>query len=81
MDISCSESPDAPLEDCTAICRTGIPWREGSDDCRSARWAYYDCRAAVESCEVWDIGYGQGDTCDAAYEEQLSACAEVSRRG
>ncbi len=80
MNLSCSEAPQTPTKDCTEACKTGILWREGSDECKSARWAYYDCRTAVDECKAWNIGYGQGHECDQFYEDQLAACAEISSR-
>lgn len=81
MNAACAQTPEEIHADCEATCRDAIPWRDGDDECRAARWDYYDCRAVVERCDEWNIGYGDGAACDPAFEAQLVACVDVSDGG
>lgn len=81
MNAACAEVSGDVLADCETVCREEIPWRDGDDDCVTARWDYYDCRSTVKRCEEWVVGYGAGAACDPAFEAQLVACVGVSDGG
>lgn len=74
----CEGHADDTYDGCFDECSKGKWWWQGSDDCKDARWAFYDCQTSITSCDVWILGVDANHPCGAAKDAETIECQGVT---